>query len=180
MRPCTRIGIALVAWSYLAAPALVAQGRSTAGRPPAAKTEVVITDLRRVRDADFQVRVMTSPTAGELQLLVFMQDLKSGRFSLAFDLLGKSQPPGFPIVANSSQAGLEWNSRFSSAWGHPSIRVFAVACLVGPQARQNRDAEFESLRHLPYDGAPTIEDILVMLSDFRWRPVGYTVLDAQY
>jgi hypothetical protein len=42
------------------------------------------------------------------------------------------------------------------------------------------NAEFESLRHLPYDGAPTIEDILVMLSDFRWRPVGYTVLDAQY
>lgn len=185
MSPRIPVSLAfLIGWCSVA-PTLATQvnpgpsGRRGAAREAAA-TRVEIIELRQLRGLDYQVRVGVSGEASELQLLIFAQDLTSGRFGLAVDTIGKSRPPGFPYVSGSNGWMSEWMSVFTSAWGHPSIRVFAIACELGPRARWDRDREFRSLRDLPFGEVTNIHNVLQILADYQWRPVGYTFLDAPH
>ena len=63
-------------------------------------------------------------------------------------------------------------------WKHSSIRVFAVVAEISENARWDRTKEFESLRYLPFGYETKIEGVLQVLSTFRWRPRGFTSLDA--
>jgi hypothetical protein len=144
------------------------------------KTPIEILELRRIGPLEFLARIDVGSENKDLQTLIFVQDRKSDRFGLASDRTGKSRPPGFPFVTGSRPGGVEWTSEFSSLWKHPSIKVFAVVAAISDNARFDRDKEFDSLRYVPFSEAVKIEDVLRMLADFKWRPQGYTFLDAPY
>jgi hypothetical protein len=142
------------------------------------RTPIEIVELRRTGELDYFVRVDVDSESQDLQTLIFLQDLKTYRFGLAFDSTHKSDPPGFPFVTGSRPGGLIWASEFSSIWKHPSIKVFAVVAQVSESARWDRAKEFESLRYLPFQYETKIEGVLQVLATFRWRPQGFTSLDA--
>jgi hypothetical protein len=142
------------------------------------RTPIEIVELRRIGELDYFVRVDVDSSSKDLQTLIFVQDLKSNRFGLAFDRTAKSEPPGFPFVIGPRPGGLIWASEFSSMWKHSSIRVFAVVAEISENARWDRTKEFESLRYLPFGYETKIEGVLQVLSTFRWRPRGFTSLDA--
>jgi len=142
------------------------------------RTPIEIVELRRIGELDYFVRVDVDSESNELQTLIFVQDLKSGRFGLAFDSTRKSTPPGFPFVIDARPGGRIWASEFSSVWKHPSIRVFAVVAAISESAGWDRTKEFESLRYLPFGYETKIEGVLQVLATYRWRPQGFTSLDA--
>jgi hypothetical protein len=152
--------------------------RGGRGSTQLVRTAIEIVELRRTGDLDYSVRVDVDSDSKDLQTLIFLQDINTGRFGLAFDRTRKSEPPGFPYVAGSRPGVLTWASEFSSVWKHPSIRVFAVVAQISEGARVDRVKEFESLRYLPYTYETKIEGVLQVLDTFRWRPRGFTSLDA--
>ena len=52
--------------------------------------------------------------------------------------------------------------------------VFAVACELGERAGWDRARDLGALSYLPFGEASSIDQVLRILAEFDWRPIGYT------
>jgi len=140
---------------------------------PAERVRIEVLELRPLRDPSFAIRVGLSGLIGgrPLQVLIFTQDEKSGSFRLAIDQ-GAKGPPRLPKLSSAAESTAEWTTTFVMPFGRPT--VYAVACEVSDRAKGDWARELGALSRLPYGEATSIDQVLRLLAEFDWRPVGYT------
>jgi hypothetical protein len=143
-------------------------------RQQAGRVRVEILELRALREPDFGIRVNVSGASSDRpqQVLIFAQDQRSGSFRLAARREGKGGEPLLPKMIESGPSTTLWSSVFPMSFS--TNAVFAVVCELGERAAWDKRREFGAVSYLPFGEATSIDQVLRMLSEFDWRPLGYT------
>jgi hypothetical protein len=150
---------------------------------PLARVEIVRVDT--LSPSAYRVLVAVTsqrPVDQSFQPLMFVRDLRTGRFEVAVDDKGQPVLPRLEKPEKPGPGRSEWvvtlapplAGRGSSKPARARIALYAVACFVEGRQAWDRTKERDAFRLLPFGSAKTFDDILSMLAGLGWQPAGFT------
>ena len=157
-------------------------GSANGNQGSQARTPVEIISIIQKGD---QVRLsaMVTGATRRSQLVVFVNYQGQSGLRIAKNAAGEPEMPftrdSLPSEDSVGRSSSEWRLNFQHNESEGRIlEVYVVVCDVisnAPGWPNSRD--YRGFRFLPFDKVDSIDDALLILRDFGWRPTGLTKVD---
>lgn len=141
-------------------------------------TPVVITSVRAQHSSTEVEGIIRGANTGTRLVLVLRLARTSG-FVVGSDERGV---PKMPRIEGNlpPPPQLGGDAKWKAVVWLPESEVFlrevhVIACDVRPRIGSTPESDYESFRHLPFQRAENIDDVLKLLRSFDWSPIGYTL-----